>query len=100
MKKAVLLLTVLMAVLLLRRLFCSARQLGGWRKRALAIAAGFGMQLRRLAVHWGKERWHPRPARHRSPSGAAGAIRAAMILGLVSSRPLALFTLAIIMLKA
>ena len=76
---------------------CAARVLG---KNLGAIAAGFGMALAAFgaALGQGKIASAACEGMARNP-GAAGAIRAAMILGLVFVETLALFTFAIIMLK-
>jgi len=65
-----------------------------------AIAAGFGMALAAFgaALAQGRVASAACEGMARNP-GAAGAIRASMILGLVFIETLALFTLAIIMLK-
>jgi F-type H+-transporting ATPase subunit c len=66
----------------------------------LAIAAGFGMALAAFGGALGQSKVASSACEGmaRNP-GAAGAIRAAMILGLVFIETLSLFTLAIIMLK-
>jgi F-type H+-transporting ATPase subunit c len=102
MKKAVLLLTVLMVVLLVApAAFAQDGGAAAGGKGALAIAAGFGMAIAAFggALGQGKVASSACEGIARNP-GAAGAIRAAMILGLVFIETLALFTLAIIMLKA
>jgi F-type H+-transporting ATPase subunit c len=102
MKKAVLLLTVLMAVLLVApAVFAQDGGSAASGRGALAIAAGFGMAIAAFggALGQGKVASSACEGIARNP-GAAGAIRAAMILGLVFIETLALFTLAIIMLKA
>jgi F-type H+-transporting ATPase subunit c len=102
MKKAVLLLTVLMVVLLVApAAFAQDGGAAAGGKGALAIAAGFGMAIAEFggALGQGKVASSACEGIARNP-GAAGAIRAAMILGLVFIETLALFTLAIIMLKA
>jgi F-type H+-transporting ATPase subunit c len=101
MKKAVLLLTVLMVVLLVApAVFAQDGGSAAGGKGALAIAAGFGMAIAAFggALGQGKVASSACEGIARNP-GAAGAIRAAMILGLVFIETLALFTLAIIMLK-
>ncbi|MGB9513185.1 MAG: ATP synthase F0 subunit C, partial [Candidatus Acidiferrum sp.] len=69
-------------------------------KNLTAIAAGFGMALAAFGAALGQGRIASAACEGmaRNP-GAAGAIRAAMILGLVFVETLALFTLAIIMLR-
>jgi len=69
-------------------------------KGTLAIAAGFGMALAAFGAAIGQSKVASSACEGmaRNP-GAAGAIRAAMILGLVFIETLALFTLAIIMIK-
>jgi len=102
MKKAVLLLTLLMAVLLVApAVFAQDGSSAAGGRGALAIAAGFGMAIAAFggALGQGKVASSACEGIARNP-GAAGAIRAAMILGLVFIETLALFTLAIIMLKA
>jgi F-type H+-transporting ATPase subunit c len=102
MKKVVLLLTVLMVALLVApAVFAQDGGPAGGGKGALAIAAGFGMAIAAFggALGQGKVASSACEGIARNP-GAAGAIRAAMILGLVFIETLALFTLAIIMLKA
>lgn len=97
MKKAVLLLAVLAAVTVLAP---AAFAQEGAARGHLAIAAGFGMALAAFGAALGQSRVASAACEGmaRNP-GAAGAIRAAMILGLVFIETLALFTLAIIMLK-
>jgi F-type H+-transporting ATPase subunit c len=99
MKKAVMLLAALVAVMIVApAAFAQDSATGG--KGALAIAAGFGMALAAFggAFGQGKVASAACEGMARNP-GAAGAIRAAMILGLVFIETLSLFTLAIIMLK-
>lgn len=100
MKKAVMLLAVLVAVTILAPAAFAQETgaIGG--KGALAIAAGFGMALAAFGAALGQGRVASAACEGmaRNP-GAAAAIRAAMILGLVFIETLALFTLAIIMLK-
>ena len=97
MKKAVMLLAVLVAVTVLAP--AAFAQEGAGRGH-VAIAAGFGMALAAFGAALGQSRVASAACEGmaRNP-GAAGAIRAAMILGLVFIETLALFTLAIIMLK-
>ena len=73
---------------------------GSGARGTLAIAAAFGMALAAFggALGQGKVASAACEGIARNP-GAAGAIRAAMILGLVFIETLALFTLAIIFAK-
>jgi F-type H+-transporting ATPase subunit c len=73
---------------------------GSGTRGTLAIAAAFGMALAAFggALGQGKVASAACEGIARNP-GAAGAIRAAMILGLVFIETLALFTLAIIFAK-
>jgi F-type H+-transporting ATPase subunit c len=99
MKKAVMLLAVLVAVMIVApAAFGQDSAVAG--KGTLAIAAGFGMALAAFGGALGQSRVASSACEGmaRNP-GAAGAIRAAMILGLVFIETLSLFTLAIIMLK-
>lgn len=99
MKKAVMLLAALVAVMIVApAAFGQDSAASG--KGTLAIAAGFGMALAAFggAFGQGKVASAACEGMARNP-GAAGAIRAAMILGLVFIETLSLFTLAIIMLK-
>ena len=100
MKKAVLLLAVLVAVTILAPAAFAQETAGVGGKGVLGIAAGFGMALAAFGAALGQGRVASAACEGmaRNP-GAAGAIRAAMILGLVFIETLALFTLAIIMLK-
>jgi F-type H+-transporting ATPase subunit c len=101
MKKAVMLLAVLLAVTILApAVFAQDSAGGGGSKGILAIAAGFGMAIAAFGAAFGQARIASAACEGiaRNP-GAAGAIRASMILGLVFVETLALFTLAIIMLK-
>jgi F-type H+-transporting ATPase subunit c len=100
MKKAVMLLAVLVAVLLVAPAAFAQDAGPGSGKNLGAIAAGFGMALAAFgaALGQGKVASAACEGMARNP-GAAGAIRASMILGLVFIETLALFTLAIIMLK-
>ncbi|HUN62448.1 MAG TPA: ATP synthase F0 subunit C [Candidatus Sulfotelmatobacter sp.] len=101
MKKAVLSLAVLVIVMLVVAPALFAQEPGAAGGKNLgAIAAGFGMALAAFgaALGQGKIASSACEGMARNP-GAAGAIRAAMILGLVFVETLALFTLAIIMLK-
>jgi F-type H+-transporting ATPase subunit c len=100
MKKAVMLLAVFVVVMLVAPA-AFAQDSGAASGKSLgAIAAGFGMALAAFgaALGQGKIASSACEGMARNP-GAAGAIRAAMILGLVFVETLALFTLAIIMLK-
>jgi len=100
MKKAVMLLAVVMAVAFLAPAAFAQEAGVGAGNGLLAIAAGFGMALAAFgaALSQGRVAASACEGMARNP-GAAGAIRAAMILGLVFIETLALFTLAIIMLK-
>lgn len=100
MKKAIKLLAVLMAVAVLAPAAFAQEGGAGAARGHLAIAAGFGMALAAFGAALGQGRVASAACEGmaRNP-GAAGAIRAAMILGLVFIETLALFTLAIIMLK-
>jgi F-type H+-transporting ATPase subunit c len=101
MKKAVSSLAILMVVMLVVAPAVFAQDAGASSaKNVGAIAAGFGMALAAFgaALGQGKIASAACEGMARNP-GAAGAIRAAMILGLVFVETLALFTLAIIMLK-
>jgi len=73
---------------------------GGGGRGALAIEAGFGMALAAFGGALGQGRIASAACEGmaRNP-GAAAAIRAAMILGLVFVETLALFTLVIIFVK-
>ena len=101
MKKAVLVLAVILAVTILApAAFAQEAGGGGGSRGVLAIAAGFGMAIAAFGAAFGQGRIASAACEGiaRNP-GAAGAIRASMILGLVFVETLALFTLAIIMLK-
>jgi len=100
MKKAVLLLAVLALVVLVAPAAFAQDAGASSGKSLTAIAAGFGMALAAFgaALGQGKIASSACEGMARNP-GAAGAIRASMILGLVFVETLALFTLAIIMLK-
>jgi F-type H+-transporting ATPase subunit c len=99
MKKAVMLLAVVVAVLLVAPAVFAQDSVGGG-KGPLAIAAGFGMAIAAFGAAFGQGKVASSACEGiaRNP-GAAAAIRASMILGLVFIETLALFTLAIIMLK-
>jgi F-type H+-transporting ATPase subunit c len=102
MKKAVVWFALLLVAVLLVAPGAFAQETGaaGGGKGALAIAAGFGMAIAAFGggLGQGKVASSACEGIARNP-GAAGPIRAAMILGLVFIETLALFTLAIIMLK-
>jgi len=101
MKKAVLLLSVLMAVLLVAPVaFAQEAGSAASGKGLAALAAGFGMAIAAFggALGQGRVAGSACEGIARNP-GAGGAIRAAMILGLVFIETLALFTLAIIFAK-
>lgn len=101
MKKAVVLLAVILAVTILAPAAFSQEAPGAPGGRGLlAIAAGFGMAIAAFGAAFGQGRVASAACEGiaRNP-GAAGPIRASMILGLVFIETLALFTLAIIMLK-
>jgi len=100
MKKAAMLLAVLIAVAVVAPAAFAQETGAGGARGHLAIAAGFGMALAAFGAALGQGRVASSACEGmaRNP-GAAGAIRAAMILGLVFIETLALFTLAIIMLK-
>ena len=101
MKKAVLLLAVLVAVTVLApAAFAQEPGAAASGKGLAAIAAGIGMAIAAFGGALGQGRAASAACEGiaRKP-GAAGAIRAAMILGLVFIETLALFTFAIIMLK-
>ena len=100
MKKAVMLLAVLVAVTIVAPAAFAQETGAVAGKGTLAIAAGFGMALAAFGAAIGQSKVASSACEGmaRNP-GAAGAIRAAMILGLVFIETLALFTLAIIMIK-
>ncbi len=100
MKKAVLMLAILALVVLVAPAVFAQDSGAGAGKSLGPIAAGFGMALAAFgaALGQGKIASSACEGMARNP-GAAGAIRASMILGLVFVETLALFTLAIIMLK-
>ncbi len=101
MKKVVLLFAVLAVIVMLVAPGAFAQDTGTSSGRSLgAIAAGFGMALAAFgaALAQGRIASAACEGMARNP-GAAGAIRASMILGLVFVETLALFTLAIIMMK-
>ena len=101
MKKAVLLLNVLMVVLLLAPAAFAQEAGSATSGKGLAsLAAGFGMAIAAFggALGQGRVAGSACEGIARNP-GAGGGIRAAMILGLVFIETLALFTLAIIFAK-
>ena len=101
MKKTVLVLAVILAVtLFVPAAFAQEAGGAGGGKGIAAIAAGIGMAIAAFGAAFGQGRIASAACEGiaRNP-GAAGAIRASMILGLVFVETLALFTLAIIMLK-
>jgi F-type H+-transporting ATPase subunit c len=101
MKKAVMLSAVILSLTLLApAVFAQEAAGGGGGKGIAAIAAGIGMAIAAFGAAFGQGRIASAACEGiaRNP-GAAGAIRASMILGLVFVETLALFTLAIIMLK-
>jgi F-type H+-transporting ATPase subunit c len=101
MKKAALLLSILVVVLLVApAAFAQDAGSVAGGKGTLAIAAGFGMAIAAFGAAFGQGKVASSACEGiaRNP-GAAGPIRASMILGLVFIETLALFTLAIIMLK-
>ena len=100
MKKAVMLLAVLVAVAVVAPAAFAQETSAVSGKGTLAIAAAFGMAIAAFGAAFGQGRVASAACEGmaRNP-GAAGAIRASMILGLVFIETLALFTLAIIMLK-
>jgi F-type H+-transporting ATPase subunit c len=101
MKKAVMVLAVVLVVTMLApAAFAQETGGAGGNRGMLAIAAGFGMAIAAFGAAFGQGKIASSACEGiaRNP-GAAGAIRASMILGLVFVETLALFTLAIIMLK-
>ena len=100
MKKAVMLLAVLVAVMLVAPAAFAQETGAVSGKGPLAIAAAFGMAIAAFGGAFGQGRVATAACegKARNP-GAAGANRASLILGLVFIETLALFTLAIIMLK-
>jgi F-type H+-transporting ATPase subunit c len=102
MKKLSMVLVALVAVMLIAPSAFAQEAAGGagGGKGLLAIAAGFGMALAAFGGALGQGRIASAACEGmaRNP-GAAGAIRAAMILGLVFVETLALFTLVIIFVK-
>ena len=99
MKKVVMLLAALVAVMIVAPV-AFAQDSAGTAKGTLAVAAAFGMALAAFGGALGQGRVAGAACEGiaRNP-GAAGAIRAAMILGLVFIETLALFTLAIVFAK-
>ena len=101
MKKAVLLLSMSLPVLLVApAAFAQEAGSAASGKGLAALAAGFGMAIAAFggALGQGRVAGSACEGIARNP-GAGGAIRAAMILGLVFIETLALFTLAIIFTK-
>src|SRR5271163_1472868 len=102
MKKASMLVLALVMLALVVAPAAFAQETGGGAgtRGTLAIAAAFGMALAAFggALGQGKVASAACEGIARNP-GAAGAIRAAMILGLVFIETLALFTLAIVFVK-
>jgi F-type H+-transporting ATPase subunit c len=102
MKKASMLVLalVMLALVVAPSAFAQETAGGSGARGTLAIAAAFGMALAAFggALGQGKVASAACEGIARNP-GAAGAIRAAMILGLVFIETLALFTLAIIFAK-
>jgi F-type H+-transporting ATPase subunit c len=101
MKKAVLLLAIVLAVTVLAPAAFAQGTGGGADSKGLAsIAAGIGMAIAAFGAGLGQGKIASSACEGiaRNP-GAAGAIRASMILGLVFVETLALFTLAIIIVK-
>ena len=100
MKKAVMVLAALVAVMIVAPAVFGQDSAVPAGRGTLAIAAGFGMALAAFGGALGQSKVASSACEGmaRNP-GAAGAIRAAMILGLVFIETLSLFTLAIIMLK-
>ena len=102
MKKWTMLLVALAAVMLIAPSAFAEEAAGAAAggKGLLAIASGFGMALAAFGGALGQGRIASAACEGmaRNP-GAAGAIRAAMILGLVFVETLALFTLVIIFVK-
>ena len=101
MKKVTFMLTALVTVLLLApAAFAQGTETAGSAKSGIAIAAAFGMALAAFGGALGQSRVASAACEGmaRNP-GAASAIRAAMILGLVFIETLALLTLVIIFAK-
>ena len=103
MKKWSMLLTTLATVMLLApAAFAQGTDVaaGGSAKGLMAIAAAFGMGIAAFGCGLGQGRVASAACEGmaRNP-GAAGAVRTAMILGLVFIETLALFTLVIIFVK-
>jgi F-type H+-transporting ATPase subunit c len=102
MKKASMLVLalVMLALVVAPAAFAQETAGGSGARGTLAIAAAFGMAVAAFggALGQGKVASAACEGIARNP-GAAGAIRAAMILGLVFIETLALFTLAIIFAK-
>jgi len=101
MKKCTMVLVTLVAVMLVTPSAFAQDSAGAAAGKGLmAIAAGFGMALAAFGAALGQGRIASAACEGmaRNP-GAAAAIRAAMILGLVFVETLALFTLVIIFVK-
>jgi F-type H+-transporting ATPase subunit c len=101
MKKFTMVLVAFVAVILIApSAFAEEAAGAAGGKGLLAIAAGFGMALAAFGAALGQGRIASAACEGmaRNP-GAAAAIRAAMILGLVFVETLALFTLVIIFVK-
>ncbi len=102
MKKCTMVLVTLVAVMLVTPSAFGQDSAGAAAGRGglMAIAAGFGMALAAFGAALGQGRIASAACEGmaRNP-GAAAAIRAAMILGLVFVETLALFTLVIIFVK-
>ena len=100
MKKLVMLLAAFASVALLAPAAFAQEGAAVGGKGTLAIAAAFGMALAAFGAAFGQGKVASAACEGiaRNP-GAGGAIRAAMILGLVFIETLALFTLAIIFAK-
>jgi F-type H+-transporting ATPase subunit c len=103
MKKLAVVLAVLVAVMLVApAAFAQGgdRDQGGGSRGLLGLAVAFGMGIAAFGCGLGQGRVASAACEGmaRNP-GAAGAIRAAMILGLVFIETLVLFTLAMIALK-
>jgi len=101
MKRAVVVLAVLAVVLCLAPgAFAQAKEPAAGGGSSVAIAAAFGMAVAAFGCALGQSRVASSACEGmaRNP-GAAGAIRAAMILGLVFIETLLLFTLLIVFVK-
>jgi len=78
---------------LLRRCFCSDGQLGGWRKGASAIAAGYRHAIAAFGVHWARKGGILGLPEASLAIGSCGSDSRAMISRSGVHRDLALFTL-------